>query len=414
MQHFFRHKRQTKSTGNGAGLTGNFEAEVPENTRTVHFLANQNMSEFKEDKFRNKSEAEVMALLEGSSGRMIYWARFTCDPDNDSKIDAQMADKGNMIKMIRNHAQVSIDNPINGWIEVTGFVAYNTNAFGTVAPYHPEKGFDFEWPGEDDPFVTLPQNDARMSDITDVTTATKQYIFESENSADDPVSIIIRGHVPGESTEKYYRVMLIDEKGDQILIRRNHHYKLNIKGALSFGQENFAAALTAAATNNVWISISDEVNEVEDQNYILTVEKTGYVIDGDATGGTGNYTLSYTVKGKNGTTITKDDKADVSWIDNLVARQNIDNSFEIEDGIGKGSIVISLLPLGNNEKLEGTLLVKKGRLQRKIKVITVKRQAFTPSWVGTQVYGKINENNPTEDRSHVTVMFTIPETCPAS
>lgn len=102
-------------------------------------------------------------------------------------------------------------------------------------------------------------------------------------------------------------------------------------------------------------------------------------------------TLSYTVKGKNGTTITKDDKADVSWIDNLVARQNIDNSFEIEDGIGKGSIVISLLPLGNNEKLEGTLLVKKGRLQRKIKVITVKRQAFTPSWVGTQVYGKINE-----------------------
>ena len=399
-------------TGNGAGLTGNFEAEVPENTRTVHFLANQNMSEFKEDKFRNKSEAEVMALLEGSSGRMIYWARFTCDPDNDSKIDAQMADKGNTIKMIRNHAQVSIDNPINGWIEVTGFVAYNTNAFGTVAPYHPEKGFDFEWPGEDDPFVTLPQNDARMSDITDVTTATKQYIFESENSADDPVSIIIRGHVPGESTEKYYRVMLIDEKGDQILIRRNHHYKLNIKGALSFGQENFAAALTAAATNNVWISISDEVNEVEDQNYILTVEKTGYVIDGDATGGTGNYTLSYTVKGKNGTTITKDDKADVSWIDNLVARQNIDNSFEIEDGIGKGSIVISLLPLGNNEKLEGTLLVKKGRLQRKIKVITVKRQAFTPSWVGTQVYGKINENNPTEDRSHVTVMFTIPETCP--
>ena len=320
-------------TGNGAGLTGNFEAEVPENTRTVHFLANQNMSEFKEDKFRNKSEAEVMALLEGSSGRMIYWARFTCDPDNDSKIDAQMADKGNTIKMIRNHAQVSIDNPINGWIEVTGFVAYNTNAFGTVAPYHPEKGFDFEWPGEDDPFVTLPQNDARMSDITDVTTATKQYIFESENSADDPVSIIIRGHVPGESTEKYYRVMLIDEKGDQILIRRNHHYKLNIKGALSFGQENFAAALTAAATNNVWISISDEVNEVEDQNYILTVEKTGYVIDGDATGGTGNYTLSYTVKGKNGTTITKDDKADVSWIDNLVARQNIDNSFEIEDGI---------------------------------------------------------------------------------
>ena len=160
----------------------------------------------------------------------------------------------------------------------------------------PGKGFDFGGRAKTIR-LSLPQNDARMSDITDVTTATKQYIFESENSADDPVSIIIRGHVPGESTEKYYRVMLIDEKAIRFSPRRNHHYKLNIK-ALSFGQENFAAALTAAATNNVWISISDEVNEVEDQNYILTVEKTGYVIDGDATGGTGNYTLSYIKKVK--------------------------------------------------------------------------------------------------------------------
>lgn len=113
-----------------------------------------------------------------------------------------------------------------------------------------------------------------MSDITDVTSSMNQYVFECENSADAPVSVILRGHLPDQDEEKYYRVLLVDDKGEQLLVRRNHHYKLHIEGALSFGQASFAEALEAAATNNVWISISDEVNEVEDTDYILTVEKT--------------------------------------------------------------------------------------------------------------------------------------------
>lgn len=279
---------------------GTFSAVVPENTRTIHFLANQNMSEFQEDDFRSRSEAEVMSVLEGSSGRMIYWARFACAPEDNRSIDVQLADAGNTVEMIRNHARISIANPDNQWLEVTGFVPYNTNAFGTVAPFHPEKGFDFTWPG-DEAFVTLPINDAKMSDIMDVSTAEDQYIFESENRADDPVSVIIRGHRPSEGADgdRYYRVLLLDEAGEQLLLRRNFHYKLNIRGELAFGQATFEEATTAAATNNVWISISDDVNEVEDQNYILTVTQTNYVLSESDAGNT--YTLSYTLTGKNGT-----------------------------------------------------------------------------------------------------------------
>ena len=394
-------------------LTGSFKAEVPDNTRTIHFLANQNMSEFKEDDFRGKSESEVMSVLEGSSGRMIYWARFACDPNDDRKVNEQLNAKGNKITMIRNHAMISIANPTNEWFVVTGFAVYNTNAFGTVAPYHPELGFDFEWPNSNDPFVTLPLNDAKMSDIVDVSTASSQYIFESENRADDPVSVIVRGHLPGETEadDKYYRVLLLDDAGEQLLIRRNFHYKLNIKGALSFGQKTFEDATKSAATNNVWISISDDVNEVEDQNYILTVEQTSYVLDEEFAGNI--YTVNYTVRGKNGTVIQGSDKPEVTWLDdNHVAGPNVGNTFNVVNGVGEGSIQISLLPLGNNEKLEGTLLVKKGRLQRKIKIIVIKDQSFTPTWVGTHVWGDINNDNPTENRAHVTVMFTIPETCP--
>lgn len=397
---------------------GTFQAQVPENTRTVHFLANQVMTDFEQDQFRSKSEAEVMALLEGSSGRMIYWARFACDNSTDElkkqTIAQQMSGKGNSITMLRNHAKVSVNAPEdNGYFTVKGFAVYNTNAFGTVAPYHPEKGFNFtetDWLNDD--FVTIPANDAKLSDVTDVTTNMGQYIFESENSADDPVSIVLYGRNAGDTEDRYYRVMLVDEEGDQILIRRNHDYQLNITGRLSFGQTTFAEALEAAATNNVWISISDRVNEVEDSEYILTVEQTDYVLGSELAGSA--YTLSYTVKGKDGKKITEADKAEVTWIDNLVAQQGIANTFKIgDDGVGRGTIIINLLSMGANEKLEGTLLVKHGRLQRKIKVIMVKEQSFAPSWVGTQIYGGIDQSDPTKDRSHVTVMFTVPETTPA-
>ena len=393
-------------------LNGTFDAQVPDNTRTIHFLANQNMSEFKEDDFRGKSEAEVMSVLEGSSGRMIYWARFACDGGDEADIKTQITAKGNKIEMIRNQAQVSIADWETASFIVTGFTVINSNAFGTVAPYHPDKGYDFVWPDDAD-FVTLPLNDAKMSDITDVSTSESEYIFECKNTSDDPVSVIIRGHLSGETDndDLYYRALLLDNKGEQLLIKRNFHYSLNITGALSYGQKTFEAATTAPATNNVWISISDEVKSVEDNEYILTVDKTSYILDEEYAGNT--YTLTYSLKGKNSTTVTEADEPTISWLDgNRVAGPSIGHSFTVTNGTGEGEIRISLLPLGNNEKLEGTLLVKKGKLQRKIKVITIKKQEFTPAWVGTQVWGTIDENNPTENRAHVTVMFTIPETCP--
>lgn len=394
-------------------LTGSFDAQVPDNTRTIHFLANQNMSEFKEDDFRGKSEAEVMSVLEGSSGRMIYWARFACDGGDEADIKTQITAKGNKIEMIRNQAQVSIadDKWETEWFTVTGFAVVNSNAFGTVAPYHPDKGYVFAWPDEAD-FVTLPLNDAKMSDITDVSTSKSEYIFECKNTSDDPVSVIIRGHLPGETDndDLYYRALLLDNKGEQLLIKRNFHYSLNITGALSYGQKTFEAATTAPATNNVWISISDEVKSVEDNEYILTVDKTSYILDEEYAGNT--YTLTYSLKGKNGTTVTEADEPTISWLDgNRVAGPSIGHSFTVTNGTGEGEIRISLLPLGNNEKLEGTLLVKKGKLQRKIKVITIKKQEFIPAWVGTQVYGSVNGSDK-DSRAHVTVMFTIPETCP--
>jgi len=392
----------------GTNITeGTFKAVVPDNTKTVHFVANQNLTDFKEDDFRNKSEAQIMAMLESSSGRMIYWARFACTK-NGGTIADQMKDHA--VRLIRNHAKVTIENWNTEHLIVTGFTVVNTNAFGTVAPYHPEKGFDMTWEdftGTD--FVTIPKNESKIDDQTVVNTAQEEYVFESRNSIDDPVSVIIKGHLPNETEtdDKWYRVMLVDKEGEQLMIRRNHNYILQIAGQLSYGQDSFEKALTAAATNNVWILISDEVKKVEDINYALEVENTYYILPVSATGK--SYTISYTLQGKNGTTVADTDKPNVTWLSNNVALNAIQNEFDADTG--KGTITITPLPLGENSKLEGELLVKHGRLQRKIKVITINELSFVPAWMGAQLYGIINDNTAGK-RPKATAVFTIPESCP--
>lgn len=390
--------------------TGTFTAEIPENTSVIHFVANQNMSSFAEDDFRGKSESEVMALLEGSSGRMIYWSRF--DAGGEGDIVTRLKDN-DPIRLIRNHAKFSVAVASDLGFNVTGFAVCNTNAFGTVAPYHPDYGFptdgsDFKWPGDED-FVTLPVNGAKLSDVVDVTDAENQYVFETENRADDPVSVIIKGS--GSGSELYYRVLLITDEGDQIMVRRNHHYIINIEGELANGQPSFEAALAGPATNNVWISISEDVNEVQNGEWILAVDRTSYVLDADKFGDDPSYTVEYTLT-KRRVSISDSDRAEVSVTDSDGLVLNDRHDFTAgQDGVGRGRITFDFNPLGNGEQMhEYDILVRKGKLQRTVKVILVRTQQFVPAWVSTQVYGAVDGK---DSRANVTAMFTIPETCPA-
>ena len=383
-------------------VRGTFSAEVPDITRRIHFLANQNMSYVDESKFRNLTEAATMAAMEGSSGKIIYWGRFACDENDSRPINQQLksyvAENGEVL-LYRNHARISIADWNTEWLEVTGFVTYNAPAFGTVAPYHSTEGF--VWPGTT-PFVTLPENDSVMSEILDVDTDVRDYVFESENRVENPISVIIRGRVPGSDEELYYRVMLVDENGEQLLIRRNHHYIINIAGRLSFGKKTFAEAINAAATNNVWLSISDEIQEVADNEFRLAVDQTSVVLDESYADG--GYVLKYSLNAIDGSALSDSDKPTVSWANgNTVASNHIVHTFD--PSTGRGELAIQILPMTAEDIQQGSIVLKKGRLQRKIKVIVIKTQKFTPSWIGTQIYGEATGQK-------VTLKFTIPDSCP--
>lgn len=384
----------TPDSGNPS-LSGKFEVSVPEHSVTLQLVGNQNLTYFREENYRGMSEVDVMAALEASAGRMIYWARKTVEelPSYNSA--------SNPVKLLRNQAKISLSvDATKTDFEQKGWVVVNSNAFGTVAPYSPEHG-GFVAPTLADPFVTLPDNKAKLGDYLDVRTAVVEYIFETENTPADPVDFIVKGSYPG-GEDLYYRVALIDEAGNHVMIMRNHHYTVNIVGDLYYGQTSFQKALEAPATNNVWVSVSDNIAQVQDSKNSLEVENTFVVIGEGEFKEPNTYYLRYTVRNLDGTTPSQ---AQVSWMDgNDVALSSFSHTFDASTGVG--TIVVTLNDMGELQKREGTLYIKYGRLSRKIKVVTVKEQNFEPAWVTTNIYGQ-------EAGENVTMMFTIPDDCPA-
>lgn len=380
-----------KPASSGVSLTGSFKAEVPSHVKTVHLVGNQNLSYFAEGNYTGKSEIEVMSSLQASAGRMIYWAR-------KSVSELQ---PGTTVQLLRNQASfsVNVEQGVN-FVE-NGWVVMNTSAFGTVAPYDNASG-QFVAPSVDNPFVTVPEDETRLNSFYDVRLIDTEYYFETENTHENPVDVIIRG-TQASGEELYYRVSLLDSEGEPVNVMRNHHYKIIIAGELSYGKKTFNEALSASATNNIWVSVSDEVRRVFDSERSLEVAQT-YVVVGEEEFDTPNtYDLFYTVS-KSGSDLTMADQPEVTWLDgNNVAQHNFVHDFD--PATGEGMLTVSLLPLGDLQKREGTLVVKFGRLYRNIKVVTVKKQSFTPAWITTNVYGEQAYEN-------VTLMFTVPETCP--
>ncbi len=378
-------------------LSGTFKATVPDHTKTVHIVGNQLLMDFDESEYRNKSEYEVMSGLEASAGRMIYWARKTVD-----QLKALQA-SGDPVQLLRNQAKITVEVGDGIPFDVDGFIVTNTSAFGTVAPYDNTTG-SFVAPTSDHPFVTIPEDDVKLGDFQDVRGNLEEYVFETANSIEDPVNVIMKGSYDG-GPSLYYRVVLMDSDGDQLMLLRNHHYKVKISDRLSYGQATFAEAMTAPATNNVWITVEDHVTQIHGLEHILSVDWASIVVDESDFLSPNLYTVYYTLERVDGAALTAEEKPQITWMDgNNVAYNGFIHDFNTSTG--RGTLTLTLHPMGDLSKREGTLLIKTGRLYRKIKVTTIKKQSFTPAWASTQVYGH-------ETGEHLTLMFTIPEDCPA-
>lgn len=384
----------------------------------------------------------------------------------DSK-HRNVAGKGHPIILLRNQSKFTIVSEGTGsdandewkgtYFEVTGFTICNTPAFGTVAPYNTEYGFptyacstftpafavtdhnddEVLYPNWlDEKEATLAARRDKMSDIADVSTQREYHIFETNNLGNDPVDLILRGRniVNGvaEQERYYYRVNIIDSDYEQIKILRNHHYEVHIDGNLSNGCLTFDEALVAPPTNNIWISISDDVNSVRNNDYILTVPETKVIVEAAAANGMPEQSelkLEYNIEAIYPENKPVDiSKIKVYWVEE---DQKVSNTFftpikvddnesyvdgrkvTYDEATGEGVITLAVNRLVDGSEYErGTIIVKYGHLQRKIRILLMRAKQFVPTWVSSEVYGSAITDG-VNTRSNVTVVFNIPNTCPA-
>lgn len=362
---------------NGVG-NGSFKAEVSEETRIVHVVANyDNWSSFDDKAFAEKDEKELMPALYGS--KMVFWGR-----SEVSSLASPLS-----VTLFRNQAKVTVQNETDNFT-VTGYALANIVSTGTVAPFIPNM--------EPNPFAiqdditTLPLGTLSRTDQSDTDCNLEdKYMFENPNYYENQSFLIIKGRLK-DGSELYYKIQFLDNNKRPYTIVRNFQYKVIIKSFSedAKGSNSFEDAKKAEVSNNIYADIFKDSPSISDSdNNRLTVSNLNFLY---TQGGTLNVTTHYTEN-----EVPNDKEISVSIQED---RGNIISGLSY-DGNGNITARIARVYAGQNE---ATISVKGGKLSRTITVTSSTLYSFSPAAFTPELY--------TGKDQDITLSFRIPDGIP--
>lgn len=401
-------------------LSGSFTATIPGATRHLHFIANLNVNDFEDTPNLGRLDTEVIPQFTTTSGLLCYWGYKSFASEDALTSFAGGTDS--KVSMFRNQARIRYQRSDGGTsLSIKGMSIMNQYSRGTVAPFNRNAG-------EGDPFAfdsaldikepTLCADEDVVEAInpTDVVQfgggSVGRFVFEHANKTDDPMYLIFRINTSGGSADdgnwraddRYYKIALVDDLGNQLPVLRNYDYVINFKGIpANGGYTTFKEAVAGAAANNVWVSIDQTIPAITDgQSSLAVVGETTRIITQASllTGGT--YKLEYHwYDGTNSGIVPE-----VTWVQNSgIAEAKIDNYFTAGtslDNPGTGIITIKPTNIGNPQY--GILQIKAGKFVRTIKLISLSNFSFTPVWTSSGL--------PMQSGEPVAIAFTIPDNFP--
>lgn len=388
--------------GNASGTFS--VSSIPGTVRRIHFVANFNAAASIDDsELLHLSEAEVMTRFATSSGRLVYWGR----TELDAAPTAEVLDSKEPVTLYRNQASVtySSSNPaFSDKYQVLGFAIINAYAKGTVAPFNPNGSVQFDFPpAPDHSYVTMCSGGdlVKATDPTDIvglSVGGMLYTFEHPNREDDPLSVIFKIRSKYDGSDKYYRLMIVDEELNTFPVVRNHRYRFNFKGIpTTLGYDTFEEAKNGVAANNVWVSIDDDLPSVGDGNTTLTV-----------IGGTTRIVTSqeddeiqFTYRNSDGTGISEASPA-AEWVSNDGLASDV-LGVTYDKSTGEGVVRLQLNQT-TSEPQYGTLRIKAGQYVRTVRIIYLQEFEFTPVWTSSSV--------PDKEDQPISIVFNIPEAYP--
>lgn len=400
-------------------LSGSFTATIPGATRHLHFIANLNVNDFEDTPNLGRLDTEVIPQFTTTSGLLCYWGYKSFD--SEDALTNFAAGEGSTVSMFRNQARIRYQRSDGGTsLSIKGMAIMNQYSRGTVAPFNRNAG-------EGDPFAFNVASDIKEPtlcadedvlvavDPSDVSQfgggSVGRFVFEHANKADDPMYLIFRINTSGGSPDdgnwhdddRYYKIALVDEKGNQLPILRNYDYVVNFKGIpANGGYATFTEAVDGAAANNIWVSIDQTIPAITDGSSILAVVgETTRIITRSSLATGGVYQLEYHwYDGTNSGIVPE-----VTWVQNSgIAEAKIDNYFTPTglDNPGTGIITIKPTNIGNPQY--GILQIKAGKFVRTVKLISLSNFSFTPVWTSSGL--------PMQSGEPVAIAFTIPDNFP--
>lgn len=374
------HATDLVTTEDGGIGKGTFKAQVPADTRIIHFIANcDQIASYNDREALQKDERELIPVLNGNL--LVFWGR------------GELAAGANTLDVVlyRNQAKVTVENNASNF-SVTGYALCNMATMGTTAPFNPS-----ETPS---PFVilentpTLPLGSLQKMDQTvDECDLSPKFMSENPNLFNDQCYVIVKGKLDGDSQEEFYKIQFLDADKKPYPIVRNYHYRVVIESFSdqASGSISFNDAKDAEPSNNIYAEIFKDSPTISDNaNHTLTVGQLNLLF---IQGGELRVSAHYT---ENGT--ASDSKIDVSIIEDP---NHILTNLAYDAGSGLISADVAKVISGQNT---ATILVKAGVLSRIITVTSTSLYSFLPASTTPDLY--------TERDQNVTLKFNIPSSIP--
>lgn len=392
----------------------NISATIPTGTARIHIMANataentvttgnQSINFNNSAEWIGRHENNLMTSFDNKNknqqhDKMVYWGYVTKKtPEEMTEFLTKDVVANNVIHLLRNRAKIEVKWEDTN-IENIRYALGNVMQHGTVAPFNREKltfpetnmlnnaaawkaectyitpSLDpTRWPSEGEKFSV--ENKEMWPNTKDLP---MQYTFEQENSLEKPLKVIMEVTYKGGET-KWFQVLL-QNKGVQIPVKRNHLYRINIKRlGKNLGYSSAELAYNGTPANNPWITVDDIIQEISDGPHTMNIVNGTYqmltqesanseqVIDFEYTGEAGQTAADF----------------DVSWTENK-------NFTKLEDGklpvptvqydaaTGKGTIKYKIGDISAGECKTATIMLvdKKYGLTRNIHLYSISNVDF--------------------------------------
>lgn len=294
-------------TPDGGSDQKNISATIPTGTARIHIIANataentvttgdQQIVFNKSAEWIGRHENNLMTSFDNRNNnrqddKMVYWGYVKKNtPEEMTYFLTKDVVENNVIHLLRNRAKIEVkwEDPN---IKKIRYALGNVMQHGTVAPFNREKltfpetnmltdaaawkaitpSLDpTRWPSEGEKFSV--ENEEMWPNTKNLP---MQYTFEQENSLEKPLKVIMEVTYKGGET-KWFQVLL-QNKGVQIPVKRNHLYRINIKKlGKNLGYSSAELAYNGTPANNPWITVEDIIQEISDGNYTMNIVNGTY------------------------------------------------------------------------------------------------------------------------------------------